>query len=47
VIWLQYALPPSALPAIVKIVLVFVGAVGFGWSVTAWLRRSPVVARVL
>ena len=47
VIWLQYALLSTPLPAIAKIVLVFVGAVGFSWSATALLRCRPVVARVI
>lgn len=47
VIWLQYALLTAPWPAIAKIALVFMGAVGFSWSVTAMLRRLPVVARII
>ena len=47
VIWLQYVLLMAPWPAIAKIALVFVGAVGFSWSVTAMLRRLPMVARIL
>ncbi|MEO7065880.1 MAG: acyltransferase [Rhodanobacter sp.] len=47
VIWLQYALLTTSLPAVAKVALVFIGAMGFSWSATAMLRRLPAVARVI
>lgn len=47
VIWLQYALLSTPLPALAKIVLVFAGAVALSWGATAALRRWPVAARIL
>lgn len=47
VIWLQYALLTTPWPAIAKVALVFVGALGFSWSATAMLRRLPAVARII
>jgi len=45
--WLQYSLLKAALPAIAKGSLVFVGTVALSWSVTAMLRRIPVVGRMI
>jgi hypothetical protein len=45
--WLQYSLLKSALPAIAKGSLVFVGTVALSWSVTAMLRRIPAIGRVI
>lgn len=46
-VWLQYALLPTALPAPLKGLIVFAGTVGASWSVTALLRRVPLVRDVL
>ncbi len=45
--WLQYALLKAQLPAIAKGSLVFLGAVGLSWGVTAALRRIPGAARMI
>jgi peptidoglycan/LPS O-acetylase OafA/YrhL len=45
--WLQYALLPSAMPAIAKGTLVFLGTVLLSWASVAALRRIPAVARVI
>ncbi|MBB6245925.1 acyltransferase family protein [Rhodanobacter sp. A1T4] len=47
VIWMQYALLQTHLPTIAKIVLVWAGAVGLSWGITAMLRRVPAVSRIL
>lgn len=45
--WLQLGLLQAQLPALVKAVLVFLGAVAVSWGLTAGLRRIPAVARVV
>jgi peptidoglycan/LPS O-acetylase OafA/YrhL len=45
--WLQYALLPAALPAMVKGAAVFVGALAASWGAAAAIRRIPAVARVV
>ena len=45
--WLQFAVLKSALPAIAKGSLVFLGTLVLSWSVTAGLRRIPGVARMI
>ena len=47
VIWMQCALLQTHLPTIAKIVLVWAGAVGLSWGITAMLRRVPAVSRIL
>jgi glucans biosynthesis protein C len=47
VVWLQYALLPADLPAVVKGVVVFGGTLVLSWSFTAALRRVPVIAQVI
>ncbi|MGP8173372.1 MAG: acyltransferase family protein [Terracidiphilus sp.] len=45
--WLQYALLPASLPAVVKWSIVFAGALGLSWVTAAAIRRIPLVARVV
>jgi len=45
--WVQYALLPAALPAVAKWAVVFLGAFGMSWGVSAAIRRVPAVARVV
>ncbi|HMD71192.1 MAG TPA: acyltransferase [Bryobacteraceae bacterium] len=45
--WLQYALLPAPLPAIVKGAVVFFGALAVSWGAAAGIRRIPAVARVV
>ena len=47
VAWLQLALLGTAWPGSLKTVVVFVGAVAISWTLTATLRRIPLVARVI
>lgn len=44
VTWLQYALLRADLPGAAKTALVFAGAVGASWSLTAAARRAPFIA---
>lgn len=46
VTWLQFALLNSSLPAAVKALIVFAGAVALSWGMSAGLRRLPVVRNV-
>jgi surface polysaccharide O-acyltransferase-like enzyme len=45
--WLQYALLPASLPAVVKWAIVLAGALGLSWATAATIRRIPSVARVV
>ena len=45
--WLQYALLGTALPAVAKGSMVFLGAVALSWAASAIIRRIPGVARVI
>ena len=47
VMWLQYALLPSAIPAAAKAAVVLSVALAASWATTAALRRIPAVARVI
>jgi surface polysaccharide O-acyltransferase-like enzyme len=45
VTWLQYALRPAALPAVIKATVVLFGAIAASWATAVLLRRVPGVAR--
>ncbi|HKS89652.1 MAG TPA: hypothetical protein VJR70_09455, partial [Stellaceae bacterium] len=45
--WLQYGLLGTALPAVVKMALVFSGALLASWGASAALCRIPAVAAVI
>ena len=47
IVWLQYALLPFALPAILKAAAVFAGTLAASWTVTAAMRRLPPAANIL
>jgi hypothetical protein len=47
VLWLQYALLQTPLPAAAKAAVVFSGALALSWGTTATLRRIPAVARLI
>jgi surface polysaccharide O-acyltransferase-like enzyme len=47
VVWLQYALLSSALPAILKGAIVFTGAVLLSWGTTLAIGNIPLGARIL
>jgi glucans biosynthesis protein C len=47
VIWLQYALLPPDLPAIVKAGTVFIGTLALSWGTTAAWRRVPPLAAAI
>lgn len=47
VIWLQYALLPASLPAVVKAGTVFAGTVVLSWGATAGLRGLPPISALL
>lgn len=46
-LWLQYSLLDAPLPAIAKVLIVFVGTLGLSWAITAALRRIPGATRIL
>jgi surface polysaccharide O-acyltransferase-like enzyme len=45
--WLQYAVLESAIPAFVKFLIVFTGTLSASWTLTVILRKIPVVARMI
>jgi len=47
VVWLQYALLGSSLPAIVKGVTVFAGTLALSWASVEALRRVPSAAQII
>jgi len=47
VVWMQFALLDTALPAIVKAAIVFSIVVAGSWIATAALRSIPFIARLL
>ena len=47
VVWLQYALLGTGLPAIVKGVLVSVGVIALSWATTALMQRAPIGYRLI
>ena len=47
VVWLQYALLPVELPAIVKAAAVFAGTVVLSWATTAGLARMPATRAII
>ncbi len=47
VIWLQWALLPAGLPAILKGFIVFTAAVGLSWATAALVRRNRRVAQIV
>jgi glucans biosynthesis protein C len=47
VVWLQYAMLGTALPAIVKGVLVFAGVVALSWATTSLMQRVPIGYRLI
>jgi surface polysaccharide O-acyltransferase-like enzyme len=47
IIWLQYAVYDYSWPAFVKFAIVLGGTLALSWTVTALLRRIPVVARTI
>jgi hypothetical protein len=46
-IWLQYLVTEPPLPAFLKFAIVFTGTLSASWLATLWLRRIPIVARVI
>jgi Acyltransferase family len=47
VVWLQFALLGVALPAVIKVALVFSGTLLLSWGAVAALRRLPSVASII
>jgi hypothetical protein len=47
VIWLQYLLLSTSLPAVIKGSMVFLGALILSWSTSAAIRRIPTVRRIV
>jgi glucans biosynthesis protein C len=47
VLWLQYLLIPVALPAVPKFFLTLIGSLALSWSITALIRKIPLVGKYL
>ena len=47
IVWLQFAMLPTNVPAIVKASAVFAGTMLFSWAATVALRRVPAVAHII
>jgi hypothetical protein len=47
VVWLQYAMLPVELPAILKASIVFGGTLLLSWSTTSAIRCVPAVAQII
>jgi peptidoglycan/LPS O-acetylase OafA/YrhL len=47
IVWLQYSLLPTDLPAVVKGAFVFAGTLVLSWGATAAMRRVPAIAQVI
>jgi peptidoglycan/LPS O-acetylase OafA/YrhL len=47
VTWLQYALLPASVPAAVKGLAVFLGALALSWATAIAIRRIPAVRRII
>jgi surface polysaccharide O-acyltransferase-like enzyme len=47
IIWLQYAIYDTSLPAIAKAAIVFVGTLSLSWALVVALRKIPLVARMI
>ncbi|HKH01429.1 MAG TPA: acyltransferase [Bradyrhizobium sp.] len=47
IIWLQFALYDSSLPAITKFAIVFSGTLLLSWAVVGLVRKIPLVARMI
>jgi len=47
IVWLQFAMLATNLPAILKAALVFAGTLGLSWAATAALRRIPALAPMI
>jgi surface polysaccharide O-acyltransferase-like enzyme len=46
-IWLQYLIYDPPWPAFVKFAIVFAGTMSTSWIAAMWLRRIPIVARMI
>jgi hypothetical protein len=46
-IWLQYLVTDPPLPVFVKFAIVFAGTLSTSWVATLWLRKIPIVARMI
>jgi surface polysaccharide O-acyltransferase-like enzyme len=47
VAWLQYALLPAAVPAAVKGLVVFLGALALSWAAAIAIRRIPAARQIV
>jgi len=47
IVWLQFALLGSSLPAVAKAAVVFAGTLALSWGISAALRRIPAVAQII
>ena len=47
IVWLQFAMLPTSLPALVKASVVFAGTMALSWAASAALRRVPAVAHII
>src|SRR5207244_10788330 len=47
IVWLQFAMLATALPAILKATLVFAGTLALSWTASAALRQLPELAQII
>jgi peptidoglycan/LPS O-acetylase OafA/YrhL len=47
IVWLQFAMLATALPAILKASVVFAGTLALSWAASAALRQLPAVAQII
>jgi peptidoglycan/LPS O-acetylase OafA/YrhL len=47
IVWLQFAMLATGLPAILKVSIVFAGTMALSWAASAGLRRIPAVAQII
>jgi len=47
IVWLQFALLGFEMPAVLKAMIVFAGTLALSWSLSAALRRIPLVAQII
>ena len=47
IVWLQFAMLPMSLPAVLKATVVFSGTLGLSWAACAALRQVPALAQII
>jgi surface polysaccharide O-acyltransferase-like enzyme len=47
IVWLQFAMLPMSLPAVLKAAVVFTGTLALSWAASAALRQVPALAQII